>query len=289
MRRQSPLPKPERISTTRKKTACPFQFNPARRAVISPDQLGACLFTGTDKIRSGFGNGDCLLIDPQHLVLAVADATERFPAASRGLLTRLAVRLQGSLAPDDAGQWLELVNALYAQQDYNHKTTLSAVAMKRESAGTKLFIIHGGDSLILLVNNLTGEIEYQSAPDMKFAGRHPLLLHVGELPLLHPDYTVILASDGVHDLARLAGQTLAGFIAHQLQAPLHHLPETVAALLASLSPSAAYDDLALLAFSPLLTPAAFPALLLGGTTPNEEAAFQSSFRAGFLEDEWRAL
>ena len=64
-------------------------LNPCRRSVCLPDRLGACLITGTEKIRCGYGNGDCLLLNFHQGVFAVADATERFPQASRILLERL--------------------------------------------------------------------------------------------------------------------------------------------------------------------------------------------------------
>ena len=49
-------------------------LNPFRRALRLPGELGAGLITGTEKIRSGFGNGDCLLLDFRHRIFAVADA-----------------------------------------------------------------------------------------------------------------------------------------------------------------------------------------------------------------------
>ena len=66
--------------------------------------------TGTDKIRSGYGNGDCLYFDFEHMVFAVADGTERFPWASRDLLNRLSESLAKSGTPDTAEGWKELIN-----------------------------------------------------------------------------------------------------------------------------------------------------------------------------------
>ncbi|MDQ1329868.1 MAG: hypothetical protein QG578_130, partial [Thermodesulfobacteriota bacterium] len=45
--------------------------------------LSALLVTGSDKVESGFGNGDCLLLDFSRLIFAVSDGSERYTQASR--------------------------------------------------------------------------------------------------------------------------------------------------------------------------------------------------------------
>jgi len=263
-----------------------MRINPAHRALIVPDRLGAVIAAGTEKIRSGYGNGDAILVAPRHRVFAVADATERFPTASRGLLTRLADQLDRHGPPASAPQWLNLINQVYAGQHYNHKTTLSCIALKRKARGLTLFVIHGGDSHVILFNRASNTIEYTSSPDMRFAGRFQELLRVGELQLERQPYLLLLASDGLSDLLHLAGQSLLEFIPSNLIPP-HHLPAAVARILAHLPDRAEHDDLALLALDPfayrLLRR---PPCILGGTSALEETSFQKDLRAGRLPDQW---
>ena len=76
------------------------EINPSKRILKMPGALCGGISTGTDKIRSGYGNGDCLYFDFEHLVFAVADGSERFPWASRDLLNRLSESLAQSGSPD---------------------------------------------------------------------------------------------------------------------------------------------------------------------------------------------
>ena len=55
------------------------EINPSKRILKLPGALCGGISTGSDKIRSGYGNGDCLYFDFEHLVFAVADGSERFP------------------------------------------------------------------------------------------------------------------------------------------------------------------------------------------------------------------
>ncbi|MBP7586164.1 MAG: hypothetical protein KBA61_19130, partial [Spirochaetes bacterium] len=87
-----------------------MMINAAARMISMEGRAGAFLATGTDKVRSGYGNGDCLYFDFENMVFAVADATERFPWASRDLLNRLSESLAKSGPPDTAAGWKELVN-----------------------------------------------------------------------------------------------------------------------------------------------------------------------------------
>ena len=115
--------------------------------------------TGTEKIRSGYGNGDCLYFDFEHMVFAVADGSERFPWASRDLLNRLSESLARSGVPDTAGGWKELINTeVYSVQKYQHKTTFSCVAIRPAPEGVSLIISHGGDSVVTVMDSSTGSI-----------------------------------------------------------------------------------------------------------------------------------
>jgi len=263
-------------------------INPAGRAVIKRHRLGACVVTGTDKIRSGFGNGDCLLLDFKNLVFAVSDATERFPAASSSFLARFAGRLSENSAPESKEEWLKLINSVYARQSYNQKTTLSCVAVSKHEGGTTAYIIHGGDSIILLINMETQEIEYSSSPDMNFAGRAKELLSVDRISPEGGEYGFIIASDGLTDLARLSGQTIEKILHTTLSRfPLHEIPDRLARFLRSLPDHAEYDDIGILAFSLSMNKNEdHPTILLGGTTREEEAFYRQNLLNKRIEDKW---
>jgi len=99
-------------------------INPSRRILKMPGAMCGGISTGSDKIRSGYGNGDCLYFDFDHLVFAVADGSERFPWASRDLLSRLSDSLSRSGVPDTVRGWKDMMNTeVYAEQKYQHKTT----------------------------------------------------------------------------------------------------------------------------------------------------------------------
>jgi len=265
--------------------------NRAKRAVVKPRQLGACVVTGTEKIRSGFGNGDCLMLDFRNLVFAASDATERFPAASYALLSRLADRLARDGAPENEANWRELLSAVYEPQEYHQKATLSCVAIRREEGGTKAFVSQGGDSIVLLVNLETRRVEYATSADMCFAGRARELLRIEEVPVGKQGYSFLIASDGITDAARLAGRTLeriSGSVLSRL--PIHEIPGGLAEYLAGLRAPAEYDDVGLIVFSATeLEAANQPTVLVGGTSPAEESAHSRGVSENLIADIWTTL
>jgi len=262
--------------------------NRARRAVIKPDRLGACIITGTDKIRSGFGNGDCLMLDFRNLVFAVSDATERFPYASRLLLERFADSLADTAPPRTKEEWLAHVNAVYAGQSYHQKATLSCVAINKTRKTVSTYVIHGGDSVVLLLNLKTRQVEYRTSADMCFAGRAKELLCVDEVPIMGGDYGFVIASDGIADPARFTGRPLeriSGSVLSRL--PLHEIPDGLANYLKELSRPEEYDDIGVIALSPTrLEPEDYPTILIGGTSAVEESAFQKKLAERAMDDSW---
>jgi hypothetical protein len=47
--------------------------NAAERTLVKGDAACAMVLTGSDKIRSGYGNGDCRLLDFRNRVFALSD------------------------------------------------------------------------------------------------------------------------------------------------------------------------------------------------------------------------
>ena len=265
--------------------------NRAKRAVVKPRQLGACIVTGTDKIRSGFGNGDCLMLDFRNLVFAASDAAERFPAASYALLNRLADRLARYGAPENEADWRELLSAVYERQKYHQKATLSCVSIRGEEGATKALVCHGGDSIVLLVNLKTRRVEYRTSADMCFAGRARELHCIEEIPVGNEAYGFVIASDGITDAARLAGRTLERISGSVLSRfAIHEIPGGLAEYLAGLQGPAEYDDVGLIVFSPTELEATDHAtILVGGTTPAEEVNYLERIAENLIDNIWTTL
>ncbi len=264
-----------------------IRINAAKRAIVAPHRLSACLVTGTDKVRRRYGNGDCLLLDLGSGFFAVADGSERWPSASSDFLRRLAGRFSRGPRPVGGEAWLREVNEAYASQHLFQTTTFSGVAVEGERGAQTLRVLHGGDSRILLFNLQTRRVEYVSSPDMNFAGRAPALSRVVSLPLKEDSYRLIMATDGIGDLARLSGQRVETLcIEALLRFQVHEIPERLMEFLARRRGKAEHDDIGIVALDPGAV-ADFQGgqFLLGGTTPAEEERFQR-LRGDVLRDRW---
>jgi hypothetical protein len=265
-----------------------LRINPAKRALALTGRLSACVITGTDKVRSGYGNGDSLLLDFTHRFFAVADSSERFPMASRALLQRLARDLFRQGAPQGPEGWLELVNRAYARQNYIHKTTLTCVALESRGEGRLAHVLHGGDSIALFLDRTTGKVLYRTGVDMNFAGRAERIDRTATVPLGGPNGLVVLATDGLADVARLSGVSIEALCKESTRRyPLHAFPGIVLRFLASKRPSPEYDDIGFMAFSPPeLDKVAKGCFLMGGTGAQEEAVLRRRMEEARFPDVW---
>lgn len=252
------------------------------------ERAGAILVTGTDKIRSGYGNGDCVMMDFDHSVFALSDSAERYSRASRDFLARLHALLSAKGAPHDITAWRALVNEVYAAQDYRHKATFSCAALRKSGNGVVLTVLNGGDSVIAVLNRRNSEAEYVSKPDMNFAGRSKTIAHVSEL-VVHDRHLVALFSDGLADIARLYGKTVFEFIALMVGSGIESVPGRVRDCVEKITQSgkAEYDDASLLIFDPFAcVEATGGVMIMGGSTPQEEARYQKNVRLSAQWDRW---
>ena len=178
-------------------------LNPFRRSFMLPGKLGACLVTGTEKIRCGYGNGDCLLLDLRHRIFAVADASERFPQASRLLLEGLAATVCQKGPPEDENEFNSLLSQVWSNQQFIHKTTLSCVVLLENGAGPTAMVSNNGDSSVTILASDSGAVRYRTVADMNFAGRstrpNPAVTH----SLKGTPTAIVLATDGITDLGKI--------------------------------------------------------------------------------------
>jgi len=245
--------------------------------------------TGTDKIRSGYGNGDCLYFDFEHLVFAVADGSERFPWASRDLLNRLSESLSQSGVPDTVSGWKDLINTeIYSEQKYQHKTTFSCVAIRPEEEGICLIISHGGDSAVTVMNSVTGEISKQTGRDMNFAGRSKDIVDVTEYRTANRDIRVLLSTDGFDDVWRFCmRQSLLGGARDVFERyPVGSICEMIHGILEENRDKFEYDDIGFIIIDPYRTERIIgTAVIMGGTRPYEEKKYRSEYASG-SHDRW---
>jgi hypothetical protein len=261
-----------------------IEIHASRRMVRCCSAVCGSIVTGTDKVRSGYGNGDCLYFDFNHGVFAIADATERFPWASRDLLQRLSETLARRGTPDTARDWKEMVDAdVYASQKFQHKTTFSCVALRREGEGARMVIIHGGDSVVTVMSAADGSIRFQTGPDMNFAGRSLEVTDVTEHRIDDPATRIIISSDGFGDLFRFClKQALIPSMAEVLaRNTLEGICGLIHEILDRHSGRFEHDDIGFMLIDPFRAARIGGAeVLVGGTRPNEEKRYREDHLSG---------
>lgn len=260
-----------------------LMLNPFQRSLCIPGKLGACLVTGTDKVRSGYGNGDCLLLDVCNAVFAVADATERFPQASRILLERLAAEIAAGGAPASRSEFEALLDRVWTQQHFIHKTTLSCIVLLNKAAGPAAMLANNGDSSITVLKTSDGTMEFRTTADMNFAGRSSRPNPVSICNLDPSGATIILATDGLSDIGDIRGTEI-------VQKP-DHLAQWICGRKQDASQPSEIDDIGAIALTtngsgPSATTGTF---IMGGTRPGEETDFSRSARQKPAMDRWDSI
>lgn len=260
--------------------------NPARRAVKVGGVLSASVTAASGKAESGHGNGDAMVLDFKRAFFAVADASERHPRASREFLGRIMAALGDRPVPTDTEEWRALLNSCYAQQSYSRTATFCGVCVQNIGGGLSALIANGGDSFCAIADGISGEILYKTPPDMCFAGRSLCVGTVARIPLDTGRERIILATDGLIDLARalkLSPSAMCGQYAALY--PPDEAADRLSRYLARNAETMGHDDVALIVLNPhALLRLPVPPIRLGGTGRSEERKFRESSPA--LADEW---
>ncbi len=271
------------------KESLTVEINPAKRILKMPGAVCGGIATGTDKIRNGYGNGDCLYFDFEHRVFAVADGSERFPWASRNLLNRLSESMARSGAPDTVEGWKDLINTeIYSVQKYQHKTTFSCVAINSRKEGVSLIISHGGDSVVTVMNSVTGLICHQTGRDMNFAGRSKDIADVTKYVTSDRDCRVLISTDGFNDFWRfcMSNSILGGKRDVFTRYPVENICEMISGILEANKGRFEYDDIGFIIIDPFqMEHISANAVLMGGTRPYEEKQFLLEYSAE-SHDHW---
>jgi hypothetical protein len=267
-----------------------IMINAMRRAVRVADAISTCIITGTDKIRSGYGNGDCIFLDFANRVFAVADGTERYPWASRSLLERLRLLIAGEKIPESIEGWVECIGALYEGQEHHYKTTFSGVALSDHGRGLRVFVMHGGDSSVMIMNSSDRSITYRTTPNMNFAAKNTQV-DVSAHLLTEEQVRIVMATDGLNDVLKFSKQEESGIPDMFLSAPVHEIGERLYHLLEG-NGGKEYDDVGLIILNPFRVPPSDDCIIIGGTSSHEEAQFyrdvSSRIHNRWIPDaEWR--
>ncbi len=261
----------------------PVLINSSMRMVRQKGALSALLITGSDKVESGFGNGDCLLLDFSRLTFAVSDGSERHPNASRILLERLANALPPPLSFDiDAFQ--SAIGKIYAGQKYTHKCTFSSVAFYKNRKEVTACISSGGDSMVIVADSSDGSIIFKNSSDMNFAGRSKNVPGISTLTLKNRKLRVIVATDGFTEVlnriekpehGKLPGWLFDGSVCGVAGEFRRRLKK---------KKLISCDDIGMIIVDPFAVRLDHTAILFGGTSPAKECLFASSFEA--LTGKW---
>lgn len=234
-------------------------LNASRRSLKAGSYAAGFIVTGTEKVRCGFGNGDCLLFDFEHDTFAVADGSERHPYASRKLLKCFGEELAAGNEAPTVDELQEYIRRIYQKQEYNQKTTFSCISFVREQEEMHAAVASGGDSIVMILDLYERERRFRTAADMNFAGRS-----ISEAPVnlirINPDRDrIVLATDGFADYIRqVFGVQSPEEFSMLYDESIEVIIDILTDSLEGLSGKIEYDDIGFLIIDPGKNAEAFP-------------------------------
>jgi hypothetical protein len=192
------------------------------RLDVDDIDLSAALIPGRKRPLHGehgdLHSSDALLVSRSVPVVAVADGPERNPAASSSFLKKFddalaasPIRFAGSPIAQSFAAVTGLVNALIRTVGYHDSTTFSALIPITDGNTPLGIVLHTGDSLILRIEQPTGVVTQISRTSHVVVGRATALFQTEIIPLGMDDL-IVLASDGITDLARTRGVVPAALL-----------------------------------------------------------------------------
>jgi hypothetical protein len=207
------------------------------------DILSAALIPGRKRPLNGndadVHSADALLVSRAVPVVAVADGPERNPGASSSFLKKFddalaasPIRFVHTPPADSFAAVVELVNALIRTVDYHDSTTFSALIPVTDGGRPAGIVLHTGDSLILRIDGKTGDVSQISRTSHVLVGRAQKLFQTEIVPI-GADDLIVLASDGITDLARTKGVVPAALLSagvptHGCRAVVQHIVDSAA-------------------------------------------------------------
>ena len=177
---------------------------------------------------------------------------------------------------------------VYSEQKYQHKTTFSSIAIRREGEDVFLIIAHGGDSAVTVMDSVTGQIRRQTGRDMNFAGRSKQIVDVTECRVTEREARVLISTDGFDDVWRFCmRQSLLGGVRDVFERyPVEATGEMISGVLEEHRGRFEYDDIGFILLDPNRTQQIDKmTVIMGGTKPYEEKRYQSEYVSGSY-DQW---
>jgi hypothetical protein len=174
---------------------------------------------------------------------------------------------------------------VYRGQKYQHKTTFSCVAVSGDDDEIVLTVAHGGDSVVMVIDSVSGDVLFQTGRNMVFAGRSQEIVDVIEHRVTDRNVRVVIHSDGFDDFLRFCIQK--SFLSRLSDAfthfPVDRLGEQMHRVLGENAGLFEHDDIAFIVMDPFrLTGIGEKRVLIGGTQPHEEKRFRAGFGSGDL-------
>jgi WD40 repeat protein len=254
----------------------PVLINPAKRMVRQKSALSALLVTGSDKVESGFGNGDCLLLDFSRLIFAVSDGSERYTQASKILLERFVGFLSEQDISPDISVLKKSIEAIYGGQKYTHKCTFSCVAFAKNRKEVIASISSGGDSMVIIADSTDGSIIFKTIPDMNFAGRSKNVPGISTFTLKDRKFRVVIATDGFAEVLNKIEKQKQGKLPKWIfKGPACGITGKVYGKIKRNKLD--YDDIGMIVIDPFDISREDKSILIGGTSPHKEALFAASY------------
>jgi len=160
--------------------------------------------------------------------------------------------------------------------------------------GASVCIINGGDSAVTIVNKVTARVEYTTVPNMNFAGRSKGISGAMEVVLKGSEHRLVLASDGLSDVARFRGTDMAEMMKSFLsREQVHRIPQRLGDMIRSADAKGVagnYDDIGVIVVDPAhLASDCDVQIVMGGTNPIEEKAYQKSVNGSVPCNNWISL
>ncbi len=115
-----------------------------------------------------------------------------------------------------------------------------------------LIISHGGDSVVTVMNSVTGSICQQTGRDMNFAGRSKEIVDVTQYRMADRDSRVLISTDGFDDVWRFCmHQSLLGGARDVFERyPVDGICEMISGILEENKGRFEYDDIGFIIIDP---------------------------------------
>ncbi len=271
-------------------------LNRYRRSLRCEGSFGACVRNGSAGLSNSAGMGDCLYLDFCCGFFAVADGSDRNTSASRefmGMFSRMLTdklslsackvyTVQEIIALKE--QLIFEAEKLLVEFSFRDSCTFTGVLLVKTNSGIIAVIFHMGDSVLISCNLRLKTFRQVTKGNFWMVGRSQHFFQVEELPV-DDDTRLFLATDGIRDIPILPRKSSEELVLELFNTGS---PDDIPDLLSSMHKDSfsGYDDLAIIAIDPCSLSNSAGRFIIGGTSTNEERAFQSEKNQGLYQDQY---